>query len=63
MGIIGLIFWLICMAFMLVLYFLPSMIAYKKKKDFTAILVLNIFTGWTFVGWVISLVWACTSDK
>jgi hypothetical protein len=24
----------------------------------TQIAVLNFFTGWTFIGWVIALVWA-----
>jgi hypothetical protein len=24
--------------------------------------VLNLFLGWTFVGWVVSLAWAFTGD-
>ena len=48
------IFWL-CVFFGL--YFLPAILA-KDHKDFTSILVLNIFLGWTFIGWVIALVWA-----
>lgn len=42
-------------------YFIPSMLG-KRKKNFGAILILNIFTGWTFVGWVAALVWAATTD-
>jgi hypothetical protein len=42
-------------------YFLPS-IAGWNKKNFTAILVLNFFLGWTLVGWVVALVWACTHE-
>ncbi len=45
----------------LTLYFLPAQIA-RKKKNATAILLLNIFTGWTFIGWVAALVWASTKD-
>jgi hypothetical protein len=42
-------------------YFLPSLVA-RKKKDFRSILILNLFLGWTFVGWVIALVWAVKRD-
>jgi hypothetical protein len=45
------------------IYFVPSYIAFKKsKKQKTAIIVLNIFLGWTFLGWVVALVWACMED-
>lgn len=50
-------------ALTLFLYFLPSIVAYKcKKKNTDAIFVLNFFLGWTFIGWVIALVWATTKD-
>jgi len=40
-------------------YFVPSIMAYSShKKDAQAILVLNTFLGWTFIGWVIAAVWA-----
>lgn len=45
-----------------IIYFIPSMLAYGKR-NFTAILLLNIFLGWTFIGWVVALVWAATKDK
>jgi hypothetical protein len=44
-------------------YFLPSIIALARgKRDATAIAVLNLFLGWTLIGWVMSLVWAFTTD-
>ena len=49
--------------FMLVslfLYFLPAYLA-RNRSDFTAILVLNLLAGWTFIGWIIALVWALSS--
>ncbi|MEI7820367.1 MAG: superinfection immunity protein [Verrucomicrobiota bacterium] len=46
----------------LVFYFLPSIVG-RHKGNVTAIVVLNIFLGWTFVGWVVALVWACTKDE
>jgi hypothetical protein len=39
------------------LYFLPSFAA-RHKANFYGILLLNIFLGWTFVGWLIALAWA-----
>lgn len=46
-----------------VFYFLPAIIAFaKSKRDAGAILVLNIFLGWTLIGWVVALVWALKQD-
>lgn len=44
---------------LVVVYFLPSIIASRRKhKNTNAIFIVNIFLGWTFVGWVAALVWA-----
>ena len=41
------------------LYLIPSIIAVKKNHlDTTAIIIINIFLGWSFVGWVVALVWS-----
>jgi hypothetical protein len=46
-----------------VLYFLPAIIALaRNKRDTTSILILNLFLGWTAIGWVIALVWALKQD-
>jgi hypothetical protein len=45
-----------------VLYFLPSFIAWNKRNS-GAIIALNILLGWTFVGWVVALVWSLTADQ
>lgn len=42
-------------------YFVPSVVA-KGKKNWRAIFALNLLAGWTFVGWVIALVWALTKE-
>ncbi len=40
-------------------YFLPSVIAFSRGHQHSApILLLNLFLGWTLVGWVAALVWA-----
>lgn len=38
------------------LYFLPTFVAHRRNHhQFGTILVLNIFLGWTFIGWVVCL--------
>ena len=47
-----------------VLYFLPAVIAFlRTHHNRYAILLLNIFLGWTFLGWLASLVWASTANQ
>lgn len=54
----GIIFILICLA----LYLLPGIVASSRRHhNLNAIWILNILLGWTFIGWVGALVWACTS--
>lgn len=43
------------------IYFLPTIIG-MKKKNVVAIFVLNLFLGWTFIGWLIALIWATMKD-
>ena len=46
-----------------VLYFLPTIIAaLKSKRDTVAILLLNLFLGWSVIGWIVALVWAAKND-
>lgn len=43
----------------LFLYFIPTLVAYRKEHiQKKAILILNIFLGWTFIGWVVALIWS-----
>lgn len=42
-----------------VVYFAPTIIAVRcDHKNHGAIAVLNLLLGWTFLGWVASLVWS-----
>jgi hypothetical protein len=42
-----------------VLHFLPTFIAGSRHvQSFWWILLINLFFGWTLIGWVIALVWA-----
>jgi Superinfection immunity protein len=52
---------LMLLGFLLSLYFLPSMIAFggdRYHEHRVPILLLNIFLGWSMIGWVGALVWA-----
>jgi hypothetical protein len=45
------------------MYFLPSILAIvRNKRDTTAILLLNLFLGWSVIGWIVALVWAVKTD-
>jgi ABC-type sugar transport system permease subunit len=45
-------------------YFLPFAIAFNKKRANTgAIFALNLFLGWTLIGWVVALVWALKEER
>lgn len=53
------VFGLISFFLSLAIYFLPSIIAFAgKRRNALAIFLLNFFLGWTFIGWVIALVWS-----
>jgi Superinfection immunity protein len=48
----------------LLIYFMPALIAANRGHHNTlAIFALNLFLGWSFLGWVIALVWACTQTQ
>jgi Superinfection immunity protein len=46
------------------LYFTPGVVAWFRGHHQTmAITILTLFTGWTLIGWVAALVWACTRPQ
>jgi hypothetical protein len=45
------------------MYFIPALVARNRHhRQRQAILVLNLFAGWTAIGWIVALVWANTAD-
>lgn len=49
-------------AILFIPYFLPTIIAFiRRSNNAGGIFLLNLFLGWTFIGWIISLVWAIAS--
>lgn len=48
--------------FLLFVYFIPSISA-SNTKHFASVFVINLFLGWTLIGWVAALAWAVGSPK
>ena len=48
----------------ILVYFLPLIIAVGRETTHNiGIFVVNLFLGWTFLGWVGALAWAVTAPK
>lgn len=46
-----------------VAYFVPSIIAFQRQASILAVLLINIFLGWTIIGWVAALALAGLSPS
>lgn len=47
-----------------ILYFLPIFVAWvRKAPNRPVIAVINLFLGWTFIGWVVALAMAYAQPK
>lgn len=45
--------------FVAILYLIPTIVVLSNGHPYaTGVVLLNIFLGWTLVGWVAALVWA-----
>ena len=46
----------------LAVYFLPTIVAgWRNHPNGGSIFLLNLLLGWTFIGWVVSLVWSASA--
>lgn len=46
-----------------VLYFLLALVGHiRHKRNENSITIVNLFLGWTLVGWVVALAWALSND-
>lgn len=53
------IFLLIGALVVLTLYFIPTLIAWRRKHHGLGIIVcINLLLGWTFLGWIAALIWS-----
>jgi len=47
-----------------VIYFLPTFVAAKRgHPNGTSIFLLDLFLGWTFIGWLAALIWSASAIK
>lgn len=47
----------------LVTYFLPTLIAgFRNHNNLNSIVVINLFLGWTILGWIVALVWSVANS-
>ena len=54
---------IIFVLFCVLAYFLPAIVAFGiGKRNAAAILILNLFLGWTLIGWVAALVWCVMQE-
>jgi len=61
---LGMITFILMMVLAAGVYFLPSIIAASvNKKAGCAIFVVNLFFGWSLIGWVVALAWALVPDE
>jgi hypothetical protein len=52
------------LAVLFIPYFIPSIVAFARRHhNAVPILFLNIFLGWTLIGWVGALIWALTTPR
>ena len=53
---------IIVVSIFIAIYFIPAFIAnYREHHNKVPIIILNVFLGWSLLGWVAALVWATTS--
>jgi hypothetical protein len=56
--------WTVLVPIGLYIYFLPTFVARgNNHRNLLAVLLFNIFLGWTLLGWVVALVWASMKSK
>lgn len=63
-AIVGMLFGLAILFCSIVFYFIPIAVAqYRKSLNMTTVVLLNIFLGWTVIGWIIALIIAFAGDS
>ena len=54
---------IVVLVIVLSIYFLPSAVAGRNNPRSGAVYVINLFFGWTLLGWVIALAMAMSSPS
>lgn len=57
---LGFIYVIICLG----IYFIPSIIGFARgHKNKWGIFILNLFLGWSILGWIVALLWSFVDPK
>ncbi len=49
---------------LIALYFLPTIIALVRfHRNSAAVSIVNLFLGWTLIGWVVALAWSVAAKR
>lgn len=55
---------LLLLALVVAVYFLPTIIASSRKHhNAGSVFIINLFLGWTFLGWVIAVAMSVSAVK
>ena len=58
------IIWAVLCLIAFIIYMTPALIASRRRHPQTlAITALTILFGWTMIGWLAAIVWACTATE
>lgn len=50
-------------AVLVAVWLVPAFVArYRGHRSALAITMLTVLLGWSVIGWIIAMVWACTGD-
>ena len=51
-------------ALLFIMYWLPTIVAIARQAHSAlGIFLLNLFLGWTVVGWFVALIWSLAADN
>ena len=63
-GVVGILILALIAIVSLVIYFLPTVIAFMRHNGSkVAILLINLFLGWSGIAWFVTLIWAFVGKK
>jgi uncharacterized membrane protein len=57
---LSILFDIVILACLASVYFYPSIVAAKRKVKNQAVILVNVFLGWTVIGWLAAIIMATT---
>jgi len=61
---VAVLFVILAAATLPLLYLLPTIVAVQRRKqNALSIMMVNLYLGWTILGWIAAMVWAHSVDR